>query len=106
VGRKPLGKPGDLCLFKTADKKVAAPGEIVTFTIRYENTGDLPLQNVVIMDNLTPRLEYVDDSATSDRNGRLVTDENGEGSLILRWELDEPLPGRTRGVVGFQARVK
>jgi uncharacterized repeat protein (TIGR01451 family) len=106
VGRKQLGKPGDLRLIKTADKKLAAVGDIITFTIRYENFGDRQLSNVVILDNLTPRLEYVDDSATSDRDGRLVTEDNGEGSLILRWELDQPLPGRTRGVVSFQARVK
>jgi len=61
---------------------------------------------VVIVDNLTPRLEYVDDSATCDLNGHLVTEDNGEGSLVLKWELDEPLAGRTGGVVTFQARVR
>lgn len=99
-------RKGKLYIVKLADKKVAAPGDVITFTIRYENLGDKPLKDVVIVDNLTPRLEYVDDSATSDRDGRLVTEDNGEGSLILRWELEEPLPGRTSGTATFQARVR
>ena len=70
------------------------------------NIGDLAVHDVVIVDNLTPRLEYVEDSATCNRDGRLVEEDNGEGSLILRWELDDPLAGRTGGVVTFKARVR
>jgi uncharacterized repeat protein (TIGR01451 family) len=105
VGREISHKSG-LRIVKLADRDVALPGEIVTFTIRFDNLGDRPVTKVVIVDNLTPRLEYVDDSATLDRDGRLITEDNGEGSLILRWELDEPLPGRTGGVATFQARVR
>jgi uncharacterized repeat protein (TIGR01451 family) len=97
---------GKLRIVKLADKEIAASGDIVTFKIRFDNIGDRDVNEVVIVDNLTPRLEYVDDSATCDRNGQLITEDNGEGSLILRWELDEPLPGRTGGVVTFQARVR
>lgn len=101
-----MDKPGRLEIVKLADKRTALPGDIVTFTIHYENLGDRELRNINIVDNLTPRLQYIEDSATSDRAGRLVTEDNQEGSLILRWELDEPLPGRTRGTVTFQARVR
>lgn len=97
---------GRLRIVKLADKHVAEPGDIVTFTIRYDNQGHRELSDLVITDNLTPRLQYVPDSGTSDRAGRLVTEDNGEGSLVLRWELDQPLPGRQGGVVTFQARVK
>jgi len=106
VGRKDLRKKGVLQIVKLADKKVAKTNEIVTFTIRFDNLGDRELQDIAILDNLTPRLEYVADSATCDRAGRLVTSDNGEGSLVLRWELAEPLPGKTGGVVTFQARVR
>jgi uncharacterized repeat protein (TIGR01451 family) len=106
VGREDRNKPGKLRIVKLADRKIAAPGEIVKFTIRFDNLGDRPVREVVISDNLTPRLEYVDDSATCDRDGRLIVVENGEGSVILRWELDEPLPGRTGGVATFQAKVR
>lgn len=97
---------GRLRIVKLADKKSAVSGDIVTFTIRYDNLGDRPLHHIRIIDNLTPRLEYVKDSAESDRAGRLVVQENGEGSLILKYELSQPLKGHTGGVVTFKAKVR
>jgi uncharacterized repeat protein (TIGR01451 family) len=95
-----------LRIVKLADRSAAQPGDIVTFTIRFDNIGDREVQDVVIVDNLTARLEYVDDSGTCDRKGVLFTQENEEGSLVLRWELDEPVPGQAGGVVTFQARIR
>jgi uncharacterized repeat protein (TIGR01451 family) len=95
-----------LRIVKLADKQVAQPGDIVSFTIRFDNLSNYELRDVVIVDNLTPRLEYVDDSGDLSLNGRLVTEDNGEGSLVLRWELDEPLAPRSGGVASFQARVR
>ena len=97
---------GKLRIVKTADKSIAEPGDIVKFSIRYDNIGDREVLDVVIVDNLTPRMEYVDDSATCDRDGALEVEDNGEGSVVLRWVLDEPLPGGSGGVVSFQARVR
>jgi uncharacterized repeat protein (TIGR01451 family) len=105
VGQE-IRKEKGLRIVKMADRQMAQPGDIVTFTIRFDNIGDLAVHDVVIVDNLTPRLEYVEDSATCDRDGRLVEEDNGEGSLLLRWELDDPLAGRTGGVVTFKARVR
>ncbi len=93
-------------LIKLADKGVAKRGEVVTFTIRFDNLGDRPVGDVVIMDNLTTRLTYIPDTATSDRAGEFSTEDNEAGSLILRWELDKPLAGGEGGVVTFQARVE
>jgi uncharacterized repeat protein (TIGR01451 family) len=101
--RRSIGK---LRIVKMADKKQAERGDVVTFTIRYDNVGERSLTDVTITDNLTPRLEYVEDSGTSDRDGRLDTVDNGEGSKILKWTFDKPLEGRTGGVVTFQAKVK
>ncbi|GAB4148406.1 MAG: hypothetical protein Tsb009_22150 [Planctomycetaceae bacterium] len=98
--------PGRLRIVKMADKKSAQSGDVITFTIRYDNLGDRELKNIRIIDNLTPRLEYVDDSATSDRAGRLVVEDNEEGSLVLKFELSEPLKGKTGGVVTFKAKVR
>lgn len=106
VGREPPSKPGVLKICKLADRRDAQPGDIVTFTIRYDNLGDLPVTNVQITDNLTPRMEYVPDSAMCDRPGKLVTEDNNEGSLILRWILDEPVLGHTGGTVSFKAKVR
>lgn len=99
-------KPADLRIVKLADKDHAVRGELVTFTIRYDNVGDAPLHHLKIVDNLTPRLEYVEDSADSDREGRLVVQDNGEGSLVLVFEVAEPIDGGTGGIVSFQARVR
>ena len=98
--------PGLLRIVKLADKGAAAPGEVVTFTIRYDNLGDKPVHNVKIVDNLTPRLELVEGSGTSDRAGRLDVEPNGEGSYVLTFVVNEPLPGKTGGVVTFKAKVK
>lgn len=99
-------KPGRLRLVKLADKDVAKPGDVITFTIRFDNLGDRELRNVRLIDNLTPRLEYIDDSATSELPGSINVDDNGEGSHILRFELDNPLAGQTGGVITFQAKLR
>jgi uncharacterized repeat protein (TIGR01451 family) len=98
--------PGELRIVKAADRATALPGDVVTFTLRYDNLGDRELFHVRIVDNLTPRLAYVADSATSDRPGDITVTDNGEGSSLLTFELDEPLPGRTGGTITFQARVR
>lgn len=105
VEERDLG-PGQLRIVKLADRKSALPGDIIEFTIRYDNLGPREVHNVRIVDNLTPRLEYVDDSATSTRDGQLVLQDNGEGSNVLIWEFDEPLPAHSGGVVTFKARVR
>lgn len=106
VGREDKSTPGRLHVEKSADRRDAQPGDIITFTIRYKNSGDRSLRQLQIIDNLTPRLEYLDGTATSDRAGRLVVEDNQEGSLILKWEIAEELPGRSTGTVTFQARVR
>ena len=99
-------QPGRLRIVKLADTAVAKPGDVITFTVRFDNLGDRELRNVRIIDNLTPRLDYEEDSATSDREGSIDVDDNGEGSQILRFELDGPLPGHTGGVISFQAKLR
>lgn len=98
--------PGRLRIVKLADKQIAKPGDVVTFTIRYDNLGDHELRQVRVVDNLTPRLEYVADSAASDRPATIAVEDNAEGSIVLTVQLDEPLPGKTGGVITFQALVR
>ncbi|MCA8984980.1 MAG: hypothetical protein R3C12_18065 [Planctomycetaceae bacterium] len=106
VGLEDKSTPGRLYIDKSADRGDAQSGDVITFTIRFRNTGDRSLSNIQIIDNLTPRLEFIEGSATSTRDGRLVVEDNQEGSLILKWELAEDLKGRTGGTVTFQARVR
>jgi uncharacterized repeat protein (TIGR01451 family) len=87
---------------------VAAQGDVLRFTIRVENTGDIPLQDVQVVDNLTPRLEYVTGSVVFDDEhpGTLEESLNGEGSSILTFRLNEPLAGHSVGTITFQVRVR
>ncbi len=106
VGTEDQSTPGDLKIIKLVDKPTALPGDIVTFTIHYENIGDRNLYRITIVDNLTPRLEFIDGTIDSDRKGDLGVEPNGEGSVIVTFELHDPLPGLTGGTLTFQCRVR
>jgi uncharacterized repeat protein (TIGR01451 family) len=98
--------PEKLTLIKWPDRCAAAIGEIVTFFLKYTNHGGRPVTNVVVSDSLTNRLEYVPGSARADRDAVFTTQVNEAGSLILRWEVNEPLPPGQSGTVSFQVRVR
>jgi len=96
----------EIRLIKVADKETAAPGEIVEFTLRFENTGSEILQNITVLDSLTGRLEFLPDSAKSSVPASFYVEPNEAGSMVLRWELAQPLKPREFGVVVFQCRVR
>jgi uncharacterized repeat protein (TIGR01451 family) len=99
---------GNIHIVKLADRDEARSGETITFTIRFENTGDFDVYDVSIVDNLTPRLEYVSGSANIDEKhpGEVSVDPNGEGSSILTFRLDQPLKGHDSGTITFEATVR
>ena len=99
------GKPC-LRLCKIADKSEAKPGEIVSFTLRFDNVGEDKINTVAIIDNLMPRLEYVVGSAQSSMKAKFSTQEVSGESLVLRWDIEEPLEVNAGGLVRFQARVR
>ena len=95
-----------LRLIKVASKKAAQPGEIVEFTLRFDNVGTLPIGNVTLLDNLTTRLEYVEGSAKSSLPTGFIVEPNDAGSFTLRWEITDPLLPLQFGVVQFECRVR
>jgi uncharacterized repeat protein (TIGR01451 family) len=97
---------GRLRICKIASTPAANPGEFVEFTLRYDNVGDQVLGNIVILDSLTARLEYVAESATSSRKAVFSTAMNGAESLELRWEIDEPVQPGDGGIVRFRCKVR
>jgi len=100
---------GEPCLrlCKIADKGEAKQGEIIQFTLRFDNVGEQKIGNVTIIDNLMPRLEYVAGSAQSTLKANFGTQEQLPGeSLVLRWEIEEPLEVNQGGIIRFQARVR
>jgi uncharacterized repeat protein (TIGR01451 family) len=95
-----------LRLMKVASTPLANPGETVDFTIRFDNVGDQPVGNIVIVDNLVTRLEYVANSAVSSVDARFSSSPNEHDSLVLRWEIvNAVLPGEG-GIVKFTTRVR
>ena len=79
----------------------------MTFSLRFDNLGEQTIGNVTVIDNLVPRLEYVAGSAQSSLKAAFSTQEQIPGeSLVLRWEIEEPLEVNAGGVVKFQARVR
>ena len=91
---------------KVASKFSAKSGDIVEFTIRFDNVGGQRIGNVTIIDSLTPRLEYVPDSAQSELPAAFSTSRNEADSLVLRWEIEEPLKIGKGGLIRFKCRVR
>ena len=93
---------------KLADHEMAQAGDTIKFTIRFENTGDFDVYDVSIVDNLTPRLEYLPGTAVIDGQhpGEVLVEDNGEGSSILTFDLDQPLKSHDRGEITFETRVR
>ncbi|MGL4942138.1 MAG: hypothetical protein ACRC46_02980 [Thermoguttaceae bacterium] len=94
-----------LRLVKVADRDAAHPGDIVEFTLRFDNMGNKPIGNVTIIDSLTSRLEFVEGSAEASLATGFLTERNGTGSLVLRWEITDPLRPLEYGVIRFKCRV-
>ena len=100
------GKPR-LRICKIADKSEAKPGEIVRFTLRFDNVGEQPIGNVTVIDHLMPRLEFVEGSAECSLKADFMTQPQSLGdTLVLRWEIQEPMEVNQGGIIRFQARVR
>ena len=82
------------------------PGDIVTVTIRYANTGAQPISDVVVSDSLSGRLEYIPRSAQTDRAANFSSAQNEAGSVALRWELPGVLLPGQAGTIKFKAKVR
>jgi len=95
-----------LRLLKLASTGFAQPGEVVEFTLRYDNIGNREIGNVTLVDNLTTRLEYVPDSAKSSLPASFSTQSNSHGSLVLRWEIRDPLEAGKGGILQFKCKVR
>jgi uncharacterized repeat protein (TIGR01451 family) len=75
----------DIAVDKSADPSSGAESTNVTFTITVENTGDLTLDPVTVVDNLPGGMSYVSDDA-----GGM---ESPEGTIT--WDIGALAPGNT-----------
>ncbi len=93
-------------VLKLASTKSARPGEEVEFTLRFDNVGDQPISQVTLVDRLTTRLEYVPDSAQSSLKAKFSTAPHETDSLVLRWEIEEPVKPGDGGILRFRCKVR
>jgi uncharacterized repeat protein (TIGR01451 family) len=101
----PPGRP-KLRLVKVASTPFAQPGDVVDFTLRFDNTGNEPIGHVMILDSLNTRLEYMPDSAQCSREAKFSVKPNEGGSVVLSCELSAPLDPNQGGVLRFSCRVR
>lgn len=101
----PPNKPG-LMVLKQVDTAEAEPGDVVTYTIRYRNMGNVAILSVSIVDNLLPRLEYVPGSALGPKGSVFSAGANTAGSSELRWDLPEAVAPGQDGYVQFKAKIR
>jgi uncharacterized repeat protein (TIGR01451 family) len=95
-----------LHIIKWPDKAGAMIGDIVTFTLRFTNRGGQPITDVVVVDSLAPRFEYVRGTSKTDREAAFTIQPNEAGSSILRWQFSGTLQPHESGTVTFQVRVR
>ena len=101
----PKGKP-KLRVVKVASQQDALSGDVVDFTLRFDNLGNETIGNVTVIDNLVTRLEYVPDSQECSLEAEFMTEPNEDESQTLRWEIKHPLKVGEGGVIRFQCRVR
>ena len=93
-------------VIKVASKHDAKPNDEVEFSIRFDNVGDQPVGNVTVIDSLTTRLEYVEGSQSCSLKAEFKTAENDGQSLVLRWEITDPVEVGKGGLIRFKCRVR
>ena len=110
VGTEKNGRKGEIHITKEASSLIAQSGDVITFKINFRNIGDYNVHDVRIIDNLTPRLQYVEGTGqidtTNGTGGGLTAVPNPEGSQTLEFILDDPLKGGESGSITFKAKVK
>jgi uncharacterized repeat protein (TIGR01451 family) len=97
---------GRLRICKFADRNHALPGEVVSFLLRVDNVGDSAVTDILVTDNLTTRLEYIEASQTASGGAVFESVDNENGSAILRWKLTDKLRVGESVMLRFRCRVR
>ena len=115
-----IGQPSSVVVYETMDGeprlqliKLASgqPGsaeapDTVSFTIHFDNRGDVPISNIKIVDSLATRLEYIADSEECTLRALFSAADNVAGSTKLEWEVREELKPGEGGAIRFRCRVR
>ncbi len=103
-----LESPGraELTLCKRAGSDTARVGEELDFTIYLYNSGDRSLTDIVLVDALPGRLEFVPGSAAANQPAEFVTDKGDDGSVVLKWQFRHTFKPGEGGFVRFRTVVR
>jgi uncharacterized repeat protein (TIGR01451 family) len=103
-----LEEPGrcELTLCKRAGSDTARVGEELDFTIFLLNSGDRPLNDIVLVDAIPTRLELIPDSAASNLPADISTEAGDDGSVVLTWRVQHTLRPGESGFVRFRTIVR
>ena len=105
AGVPPAPRKPRLVLVKSVDRAQAAPGDVLTFTVQFHNIGDEALGNVLIVDSLAERLQYIPDSACASRKAKIETRLNALGKAEIYWRIQGTIAPDEFGTVQFKAKV-
>jgi uncharacterized repeat protein (TIGR01451 family) len=81
----------DMTIVVTSDKNSGKTNDTVTFTITVTNTGDIFLNDVVVVDTLPKGLAFVDDIGSDPKPVPNPPDVNADGTTTLRYSLPQIL---------------
>lgn len=95
----------ELTLCKQAGSDSARIGEELDFTIFMLNSGEVPLADIVLVDALPDRLQYINGSAACSLPADFSPQKGDDGSLVLSWRLQDTLPAGGSGFVRFRTVV-
>lgn len=91
---------------KSASHTSADSGDRIRFTIRFENISPNRLEKMVVVDSLSPRLEYIEASQQCSLASDFIVEPNEAGSSTLRWEIESSIERHQGGVISFDCLVR
>lgn len=103
-----LEEPGrcELTLCKRAGSDTARQGEELDFTIFLLNSGDRPLDDIVLVDALPKRLELIPGSPASNLPAAISTGTGDDGSVVVTWKIEQALRPGEGGFVRLRTIVR
>lgn len=103
-----------LILSKTTSRSTGTPGDIITYTVTYTNTGNATAQNIFILENVPNHTTYVHDSAIGTGMTILYSHDYGLSYNTsqtapvtnLSFQRATGLSAAGSGSLSFQVRIK